>query len=666
MDPSQFTSPAPDELRFIQLEARQSTSVDDLRHYFERVQTLKRSHPDDFDLQLFIAEVQEEIISRARVLHHEPAAVLVNEEPNQGARPSTPAAPGEQEEIAPPETPPATPQREGKIWQRATYLALFLTVILFALFFYLVQTARKLNFTPAGNTQQTSQQNTSDAAAKNQLPQTPTNTPEPAPANPTLRLYTDLVPATVAIDGNPPQDLKDGELVLDNLVPGRHSVQVTGAVNGHPGNAAFSFDVAENSAPRVIGLPSASNAMAVLVSAQGGNGRLVTNAQNSQILLDGKPAGQVGVDGLSLENLGTADHDLQVTQDKDRQRFVLTYTAAPALTAYVKSDPNAGTVVVMAGQDGADVYVNGKPYRRKTERGQLRIPDLGVGDYVLRVHKEGFVDPPPETVEVKKGEESAVAFRLDPIPALATLEVKGALTGTNVFVDNQLAATVGPDGNASIPSVKPGDHTVELRRDQALTKRFQRTFRAGDVIVLSGPDVTLDQLVAENKPARPAPAPAPAAASNSIDIAGEQVRKGGGFVPYHVPRAPGHYTFLAQARKSGLFHRGKLQWYAAYEDGDNYVLFTLDGKHASVREVRDGKSTEVNRIPFSLSSDDWVQVDLAVKPDSIDARVKTPDGEWNELGPISSAGHDFTEGKVGFYIPGNDEIAVSNFRFSAH
>ena len=150
-----------------------------------------------------------------------------------------------------------------------------------------------------------------------------------------------------------------------------------------------------------------------------------------------------------------------------------------------------------------------------------------------------------------------------------------------------------------------------------------------------------------------------------MQIDGQQIRKGGGFVPYHIPRMPGHYTFTAQVRKGGLFKHGKLQWYAAYRDNQNYVLFTMDGKHATVREVRDGKSTELNRIPFSSDSNDWVQVDLVVIPNSINARVKLPDTEWDELGSASSPGWDFTQGKVGFYIPGSDEIAVSNFRFSA-
>jgi PEGA domain len=664
VDSSQYTYPALDELKYIQFEARRSRSLDDLRLYFERVQNLRRSHIDDFDLQVFIAEIQEQIIDRARVLREESAPILASNEP-PGTSGESASATRRDEHRSRAEVPAEVHRMDAKSWQRSIYLALFLTFIICAAAFYVIQAARKLNFPPEGSSE-TSQSNQSNANGKNTPTQPAANVPPEVSTKPTLRLYTDLVPGTVSIDGNAPQDLKDGELVLDNLDPGQHSLRIS----GRSGEAAFSYDVAEKLTPRIVGFPSASNAMAVLVSAHDGTARLVTNAEDSDVLLDGKPVGHVGPEGLALDNLGTVDHELQVTQGKDRQRFVLTYTAAPTLTAYVKSDPNAGTVVIIAGQDGADVYINGKLYRRKTERGQIRIPNLNVGEYTIRVHKQGFMDPPPATVQIKKAEETAAEFHLQPVPEIATLEVKGALPGTMVYLDNELAAAIGADGVANVSNVKSGDHIVELRRNQALSKRFERTFHAGDVAVLSGPDVTLDKVVVENKPI-PAPPPAepvpnPALSKNSMQVDGEQIRKGGGFVPYHIPKMPGHYTFTAQVRKGGLFKRGKLQWYAAYQDKENYVLFTLDGKHATVREVRDGKSTELNRISFSSDSNDWVQVDLAVRPNSIDARVKLPDTAWNELGSISSSpGWDFTQGKVGFYIPGSDEIAVSNFRFSA-
>lgn len=650
MDRSRHTYSALDELRQIQTEARRSNSVEELKEYFQRIQTIRRTHIDDFETQLAIADVQEEVVERAHVLSGKGrrAEALLRQQPKPEAA----------------EIPPDVPRIDTKNWQRVIYLALFFTVLICAAFFYLIQTARRINFEPAA------------APGQTQQPATPAGKGVPAKAvpattaaalnKPTVRLYTDLIPGTVSVDGAAPQDLKDGELILDNLQPGRHSMQVT----GRNGNAGFSFDVDEKAAPRILGVPIASNAMTVLVSEQDGKGRLLTNADNSEVSLDGKSAGNAGPDGLPLENLGTADHDLQVTQGKDRQRFVLTYAPAPVLTVYVKSDPNAGTVVVVAGVDGADVFINNLPYRRKTDHGQVRIP-LKVGHYTIRVHKPGFLDPPPETVDVKKAEETALQFRLEPVPETATLQVKNALPGTMVYVDKGLGAVIGADGAANISTVKPGDHTIELRRDQALPKKFQRNFQTGQVVVLSGPDVTLEKTITESQAAPPpqsAPATQPAAPDNhGMEMEGEQVRKGGGFVPYHVPKVPGHYLFQAQGRIGGFLKHSKLQWYAGYQDPENYVLFTVDGKHATIRRIHDGKAEQVSRIPFDIDSNQWVQVYLSVKQDAIKAQIKTPDTAWSDLGTVTSeSGQNFTEGKVGFYIPGNDEIAVSNFRFSSH
>jgi hypothetical protein len=656
VDRSQHTYTALDELRQIQAEARESISLDHLRRCFERVQAIRRAYADDFETQLFIADVQDEIIDRARGRREQPASVLIDDTPppthpaprHPEADPSSDAA----------EIPPDVPQVDAKTWQRATYIGLFFALLLFATFIYLVQAARKLNFPPAANTPQTAAQQ-SGTSAKTPV-ENASNPPAP-PTTPVLRLYTDLVPGTVTIDDAEPQDLRDGELVLDNLQPGQHSIKVV----GRNGSAAFTFDVAEKSAPRIVSIPSASNAMAVLVSAEEGKAHLVTNADNSEVALDGKPAGQVGPDGLTLDSLGNSDHDLQVTQGKDRQRFVLTYTPAPALTVYVKSDPNAGTLVVSAEQDAVDVYIDDALYRRKTDHGQVRIP-LKVGDYTIRVHKAGFIDPPPKSVTVKKAEETPVDFRLDAVPQIATLQIKGALQGTMVYIDKDLAAVIGADGNANISTVKPGDHSIELRREQALPKRFQRAFRTGDVVLLSGPDVTLDKAITENKPPPPAnPAPENAASENyGMEMEGSQVRKGGGFVAYHVPRVAGHYSFAAQGHIGGFLKHSKLQWYAGYQDSQNYILFAVDGKHATIHEIHDGKSIEIARMPFNAESNEWVQVDLTVRPDSIAARLKTPATGWNDLGSVASPGRDFTQDKVGFYIPGSDEIAVSNFRFS--
>jgi len=483
-----------------------------------------------------------------------------------------------------------------------------------------------------------------------------------------LRLYTDLVGGTVTIDGQAPRSLADGELVLDNLPPGRHAVKVAAA----SGSAAFEFEITGRNAPKALGVPQASNALAVLVSQQDGRGQLVTSAGRSEILLDGKSVGEANTGGLELVDLGKTDHDLQVAHERDRQRFVMTYTPAPVLTVYVKSDSNTGILQVLTGEDGVEIYIDNTLFRRKTEHGQVRI-SIRAGRYPIRVHKEGFTDPPPLWVEVKKAEVTLAQFQLLPAGDVAGLQIKGAQPGTTAYLDHDFVAAIGADGGATISKITPGEHTVELHHDQATTKKLVRVFRAGETLTLSGADVILEKSTLEAKPAA-APAAVPAAVDNGVQPAkpaasenpleGAKLEKGGGFVPYDTPKSAGHYSFRTQGHVGGVLKKGKLQWYAGYQDNENYVLFILDGKHAEVREMRRGKNIQWNRIPFNFDSSNWVQVDMAVKAGSVSSRIRTASDGWMDMGAVASSGRDFTQDKVGFYIPPNDEVAVANFKFA--
>jgi hypothetical protein len=414
--------------------------------------------------------------------------------------------------------------------------------------------------------------------------------------------------------------------------------------------------------------------MVVLVSVKDGTGRLNTDAAGAHVSLDGKPAGDVGTDGLLLLDLGNQDHDLEVSQGTDKQKFVLTYTPAPTLTVFVKSDPSTGVLTVSTGLDGVSVLINDVPYKRLTDHGGIRIP-LKVGSYRVRVHSAGFVDPPESLVVVKKSAESAVQFHLQPVPApdVATLQIKGAQPGTVAYLDRLISATVGADGNANIVNIRPGEHAIELHHDQAVMKQLTRTFTAGQTVLLTGSDVLLDHLAADNKsiiPAAPGPPVIPPPQVPQLQPAalpaatGEQVHKGGGFIAYHTPKLPGRYYFQAHAKLGGLLKHGKLEWYAGYQDSENYVLFSLDGKHAEVKEVRDGKPTDLGKIPFSLGSDEWVQIEMSVKADTLQVRAKASLSDWTPLTPVTTTTGDFTKQSVGLYVPPNEEVAVANFRFA--
>jgi len=481
------------------------------------------------------------------------------------------------------------------------------------------------------------------------------------------------VPGTVTLDGAS-QPLQDGELQLDTLKPGKHALKLTGST----GTAEFEFESDEKTAPRLTNTPVGSEAMIVTVSVEGGKGQLMTSASGSNLLLDNKDLGPIPAGGLPLNDLGEGDHNLQIKGANDTQRFVLTYIPQPALTVFVKSDLNAGSLVILTGEDGADVLIDGQKYRRKTEHGQVRIPTLKAGAHTIKIAKPGFLDVPAQTVQIKKNEEARLVFHMQAQPpAVATLEIKGAQPGTQILIDGSASATIGADGGASIGNVAPGDHQVELRRDGSQPKIMRRTFQAGETISLSGPDVVLTNVVpAAPVPAAPQPAPGaqpaqqtegenPPAGSGEPATMPSAIRKGGGFLIYHTTTGPGHYVFSLQLRKGGGFLKSKrLRWFLAYQDTKNYVLFEVDGKHFIVRQVVDGKSDELLKAPFDNDPERYVQIDMAVKPESVNVRLKPEGGSWQDMGNVRAPGEDFTKGKFGILISGNDEVGVSTVHFN--
>jgi len=274
------------------------------------------------------------------------------------------------------------------------------------------------------------------------------------------------------------------------------------------------------------------------VASFGHQARVVTNAGPWKLAVNGKPQGDASPAGVSLAGFQPGVNEIVLGDGADRRNMSESFGAAPMLTAFLKTDVDAGTLIVSTSQDDVRVFLNEKEYRRRTQRGELRVQLLG--KVAVRVAKSGFQDEPAQTVELKKGAEVRVQFNLKPQPQFASLEIRGAAAGTQVLVDQRDAGAVGPDGSFRLGSIQPGDHTVELRREQYVPKRLQRSFIAGQSVTLAGGDVVL---AAANGTVRIARNPASAAISyrrgdeaDSHDVRGDSI---------DLPA--GSYTFSAGA-----------------------------------------------------------------------------------------------------------------------
>jgi len=545
-----------------------------------------------------------------------------------------------------------------------------------------------------------------------------------------VRLLTDLARGNAVVDNRPPADLQEGQLVLDKLAPGTHSVKITGP----NGDASFSFEIANARLPAVAGPVSARNMIAVLVASFGKQARVVTSAGPWKLAVNGQPQGDASPAGTDLTSFQPGVNEIVVGEGRDQRTISENFDAAPMLTALLKTGVDAGTLIVSTGQDGVRVFLNDKEYRRLTQRGQVGLQTLG--KVTVRVAKSGFQDEPAQTVEVKKGAEVRLQFDLKPQPQFGSLGVHGAAPGTEVLVDQKSAGVVGPDGWFSFGSIQPGDHTIELRREQYLPKRIQRSFVAGREVALGGAEVVLaaangtirltrnpasatityrrgdeaesheargDQIelppgsyafsaiapgftesttrvqlaAGENREVdftlarERLAAPPRVVARGMADFEDAQgwkrdgdnwVHKGGGFVPYKLP-PKGVFAFTVQLLKGGgVFRAGAIRWCVQYLDSKNYLLTEMDRKNFWTGVIKKGERLERVKTPHNLGNQKAFTIQIEVTPDRLVQSVLVGD-EWKVLDTFAEPGRDFTQGKFGFLIQGNDEIAISDFKF---
>ena len=306
--------------------------------------------------------------------------------------------------------------------------------------------------------------------------------------SPVVRLFTDLSAGKVFLDDKPAGDLQEGQLVLERVAPGAHKLKIS----SQAGDAEFQFEASPGRIPEITGPVKATNLLAVIVSNFTTQAKVFAST-NLKISVDGVPNGEVGQQGLELKSLTEGDRQLTLGEGKEQQKVLIGIGAQPAVTAFLKLNLNLGTIIVATGEDDVKVLVNDRESKRLTTRGQLRLPGVPLGNYTIKVVKEGFNQEPAQKVEVKRGEEARVEFKMRAIPRLATLRVRGAAPGTTIVFDKDALGAVQSDGTLTHANIQPGEHTVELRRERFAPKRVSRQFKAGETVDLSGADVNLDR-----------------------------------------------------------------------------------------------------------------------------------------------------------------------------
>jgi len=585
------------ELQLLEQQVDQITELAGLKPIFSRVDELAKAHPGDFEIQLAASEIKQRVLTRGTVLKQlgqtmqnatpvvadaappppmpvaavPPAKILASPSApvDNSAAFQPPPVLGNQP-LPPPKNPapPPPPASTGKGWKSAVLIGSVSGILIAgAVLGVLVKRARvaravaavavRVTTTPPGAAIRVNGEAKCNSDCSVPLPpgeyqvtafldgyqpsasnikvvtaQAASVNIKLEPEPQMLRILTDLPQGQVVFDEQPPAEMQDGQFVINNVQPGKHTVKVLSKA----AEASFPVEIAAAQQP-AVGPVAAKNLIAVLVSSMGNNARVVTT-NPAKLALNGQPQTDASPAGVDLSGYHPGVNQIAVGEGKDQHVLAESFGPAPMLTAFLKSDLNIGTLIVSTAEDNVRVFLNGKEYPRKTQRGQLRIPTLGSAN--VRVAKDGFEVTAPQTAEVKKGSEVRLEFKMQPMPQVAILQIREATPGAEVLLDQKPIGMVGDDGSFALNSVPPGEHTIELRKDQFLPKRMQRQFVAGHTVAVLGAEASLAAAIGTVKLSR-TPADAQVVYRRADETQSHELRAN------QLDLPAGNYVFTARA-----------------------------------------------------------------------------------------------------------------------
>ncbi len=481
-----------------------------------------------------------------------------------------------------------------------------------------------------------------------------------------LRIASVLSGAKYSLDGAEPIDFPPAGQVTVDLTPGRHalSLQVGAA------RATFAFEGQPGALPN-IDRPAASKGLdAVITSVWKDRALVQSSIEKAPVTIGGREAGQLDTKALELANLVSGPQELAVGAGDRSWYGSLESTPIPTISAFVISTDTAGRILVeVAGTDGARVLLDGAE-KGLTSGGRLRF-SAERGAHEIRVEKDGFLEAPRQRVAVETGKQTRAAFVLVARPApVAAAPPRKLPAKVRIEVSPPSAqVTYSRNGDNSTHEVSPG--VVELEEgNYFFTARAPgHVDKSIAVAVEAGGALTINLNLAQAVVQRKAP---PRPVVHAMDVSdwekpwrqdGEWfTQRGGNAMLYKITPSAGTYQFTLRARGS-VFSGPKVRWLANYVNEGNYILFEMERQAYSVTEYRDGKKiTHVDKKRLA-SRTDAPTIRMTVAPDRLIVALLA-DGSVTEIDNWTRPSPPFSDGRFGFYVPGDAEMWLSNFTFT--
>ena len=285
--------------------------------------------------------------------------------------------------------------------------------------------------------------------------------------------------------------------------------------------------------------------------------------------------------------------------------------------------------------------------------GGLSVPEISPGNHTIEI--TGYK---PITRGFKAGETVTVG-QSDLVPQVTKVAVKLMVTPANATISYK-----GPDGRQH----EAHPPTVELDEGQYTFTASAPSRTPESIVVAVGPGKA--NLVTLNLPQANVPAKTAAvsmetwAAQSGWKLeSGWYVHRGGGLVLYPVQPSGGTFVFSAR-RQGGVFNH-RIEWAVGCLDNtSDYIRFGIDKKSIHRAAVTGGKKQKEETEPLKSQAK---ELEFTLRIDISAAGITTfvqGDGGWEKIDSWPASGLNPANGKFGFYLPGTDEVYISNFSFT--
>jgi len=141
--------------------------------------------------------------------------------------------------------------------------------------------------------------------------------------------------------------------------------------------------------------------------------------------------------------------------------------------------------------------------------------------------------------------------------------------------------------------------------------------------------------------------------------------QGGDFLLYKITPCVGTFNFIiSPGTKGGMFGGApKVRWVINYTDTKNYIEFELDKQTFASAEYKNGKKTDhVKKKPHGVDATSY-QIQIIVDSNRLVVEIRSG-SSWQLLDQWNDVGHNFADGRFGFRIPNQDQIYLTDFRFT--